>query len=506
MDVKEYDHVVVYTDGSRVGPPNGTGGGIHGYAFNSGVLNENTPYSLPDVEECVTTNGYKKFPKDIKKPTVPETVDFFDCVIPVPAEFWSDVAELMAFISLFENSPILAKNYTIYIDASYVVNAWNDWMDGWRKRGWTKADGTPIANVNLIKKMDEIKARLRQEGRSIRVIKIKGHAGFYGNERADMMARKASSMVAAGQGVEYRPLWSVSGELPAEPEAEVMGTDGSLLNMPKITNTKFCYPLVNEEHPTMTINGESWKYMFGGNHAKNKEDIVFIGKMIPDAQFAVFLSKEGWENVYQLVNKHNELAWDNVPPMKRYDPIAIVYNTMIKRKKFQDAAKEGLPVNLMKFSEDGNLWLYEDLAITRVVRPALLSYRALEIRDELAAFLRDGVEDRPSVVLNDITHLLFDEKDKPVKTFYRNVDVSFNVKVNYPESDKQIPIILTRNIDMPDRTDMNRIMEPGGKWYVACRRPQKRCVEFAVVYIGKEYHGLWCGYYANKRILKEEEV
>lgn len=508
MDIKDVDVAVIYTDGSHLTTPPGTGAGIHGYLFNHGVLDDRMAYRYNGATEHVTVSGYKKFPQDIKVPDVPDTVEFVDAFIPLPSHFWSDAAELTAFITLFESAPFRAKNYIVYVDASYLVNTWNQWIENWKRKNWTKADGGPIGNRELIIKISEIKDRMHAEGRSVKVIKIKGHAGHYGNERADQMAGKASALVAAGVGVEHRPYWSTE-EMPEEliiVEEEQALTAG-VTNFPLLTNTvKFCFPMVNEPHPEVTVNGESWKYMFGGNHAKNKDDVVFVGKMIPDAQFAVFFNRDGWDNIYTLVNNHCDRAWDGVARLKQFDPMAIVYLDFIKRKKFVDAAKGGLPISEMPLSDDRNVCMFQDLLITRLLRPALLSYRALTIRDELASWLRDAIEGRKDVVLNDITDLLFDAAGKPRKDFYRAVDRSFSAKVGYAGSDKTIPVVLTRGTDLPARSEMNRIKEPTGRYYVATRRTQARCVEYAVVYIGEQHHGLWCGYYANKRILQEAEA
>lgn len=506
MEIKEFDVAVIYTDGSRLTNPPGTGAGIHGYLYNHADLDEKLAYRYGGATEHVTTTGYKKFPADVKVPDVPACVEFVDAIIPVPSHHWSDVAELTALISLFNAAPFKARNYIVYIDASYVVNAWNEWMTGWKARGWVKADGAPIGNREFILKLDEIKERMREEGRSVKIIKIKGHSGRYGNERADMLAGKASAMVAAGQGIEYRPYWMSEEALPEVVEEQVT-LDDSITRFPLLATTaKFCYPMVNENAPTVIAGGESWHYMLAGNHAKDKEDVVFIGKMIPDAHFAMFFTRDSWENAYSLVNLHNERAWDGVPSLSKFDPMAIVYNDYIKRKKFVDALKAGLTLDRLTLADNNNVCMYDDLIITRLVRPPLLSYRALEFRDELAAWLRDTVDRKPSVVLNDITDLLFDENGKPRKDFYRNVDRSFNVNIQFPNSDQTIPVILTRGIDMPGRTEINRVKEPEGRFYVVTRRDQPRCVEYAVVYLGKEYHALWCGYYANKRILKEEEA
>lgn len=504
--MKDVDVAVIYTDGSHTESPKGSGAGIHGYLFNNGDLEDSQAYSHPGVSERITTVGYKKVPQDVKCPELPDTVQFVDAVIPVPKEFYSDVGELIAFITLFENAPFRAKNYIIYVDASYVVNTFNEWIDGWHKRGWVRADGTPLANKELIVRIWEIKQQMKKEGRGVKVIKIKGHSGHYGNDRADELARKGSAITATNDGVPYQPYWSKD-ELPASAEPEPIAAGMNLAAYPPICTVKYCYPLVNEDHPTVKVKDETFHYMFGGNHAKNKDDLVFIGKMIPDAHFSVMFTKQPWDNIYTIVNNHAALAWKDTPKMRQYDPIGVVNNEFVKRKKFVDVAGDGLPADKMHFSgEDSNVWFFEDLAISRMLRPPLLSYRALDIRDELATTLRDVLHQEKGYVLNDITDLLFDDKGKPVKEYYRSVDKSITLKIDFPMGKRPVSVILTRGIDIPSRTEINRIKEPEGRYYIAVCRPEKYYIRYFLIYIGKEYHGLWCAYYANRRILREEEV
>lgn len=504
--MKNVDVAVIYTDGSHLTSPLGTGAGIHGYLFNREAIEDGRVYRHPSIPEGITTSGYRQINKDEKLPPLPETVEFIDGVVPVPKMSHSDVAELVAFLTVFEHAPFVAKNYVIYIDASYVVNTYNDWIDGWAARGWRRADGTPIANLELIQRMWEVKQRLKKEGKGVRVLKIKGHSGRYGNERADELARKGSSISARGDGLDYTPYWSKDEMPEEEQQPEVVGEGVNLSAFPDICVTKFCYPMVNEPHPTVTVNGNKLYYMFGGNHAKQKDDIVFVGKYIPDAQFCVMFTKEPWDNVYELVNTHSAKAWEGVPRLRQFDPIAVVFNLFVKRKKFAEAAANGIPIERMHFSEDKNLWMFEDLSITRILRPALLSYRCITIRDELAGWLRDAMEGKNSVVMNDITDLLYDEKGKPKKDFYRNVDKGFDVTIHIPGSKNKVKTILTRGIDIPTRTEINRMKEPEGRFYVAVRRPERQYIEYALVYIGEKYHGLWCGYYSNKRILTDKEL
>ncbi|MGL5397161.1 MAG: RNase H family protein [Shewanella sp.] len=484
----------------------GTGAGIHGYLFNNDTLQEGAVYRCGDLPEGITSRGYRKITKDMKLPELPEDVDFVNCVFPLPAHLWADVAELSAFIAVFEEtSPFIARNYYLFIDASYVVNAVNQWIGNWKRNNWRRADGTPIANIEEIKKIDEILIRLKKEGRGVTVSKIKGHDGHYGNEMADKLAGQASAMVAFNENPVFGPIWNASA-ITTVVENQTFGESVDVIQVPQITVARYVYPMVNEEHPTVTVNGETWKYMFAGNHTKNKDDIVFLCKMVPDCQFAVLFDREGWDNIYGIVNQHAVHAWGEVPAMKRYDPVGIINIEFLRRKKFVAACADGLPIAELEFSEDRNVWKFGDLAISRLLRPALLSYRSLEIRDELATWLRDSIECKPNVTKNDITDLLFDAKGKLHKDFYGQTTLAMTFDVDYPEGKKKIPVIISRGIDIPMRTDMGRVHEAGGRWYIVTRRPAERHVEYAVVYEGVKHHGLWCGYYSNKRILRDDDL
>lgn len=501
--MKEYDVAVLYTDGSHTTAPLGSGAGIHGYLYNKADFKSERGYFADGVPEAVTSEEYQIISQAEKLPAMPEgLVEWVNCTIPVPKEQFSDVGELVAFISAFDGAPFKAKKYVIHVDATYVLNSFNKWLEGWASRGWLRADGTPVANLKLMQRIWELKQGFKKDGISVKVVKIKGHSDRYGNDQADKMARLGSTMTATFENVEYRPFWTTE-EMPAKEEKEQavdVGINLSLL--PAINTQKFHYVQVNEPHPMCTVNGEQWYYLSSGNHAKDKDDIVLLGKMIPDAMFSVTFAKKPWENLYFLANAHANTAWQDTPALKRFDPIAIITGDFLKRKKFQEACKEGIPIERMTFSEDRNVWFFEDLAISRILRPALLSYRAIGFRDELAQMLKSVMQKEAHIVLNDITDLLFDEKGKPSKEVYRNVDKSFEIQAKIPFNDTQtIPIILTRGIDLPQRTDINRIKEPTGRFYVACWRPEERYVRYAVIYLGEEYNGLWIAYYAANRIL-----
>lgn len=84
-----------------------------------------------------------------------------------------------------------AKEYTgdqvrIYSDSTYAVKGVLEWMKGWKKRGWRKADGSTILNPEIWMEIDKA-----WEPSKMSLSHVRGHSGHPGNEAADKWAVKA---------------------------------------------------------------------------------------------------------------------------------------------------------------------------------------------------------------------------------------------------------------------------------------------------------------------------
>lgn len=75
---------------------------------------------------------------------------------------------------------------TLYSDSKYLVDAINqNWVYGWRKKGWKKSDGKPALNIDLWERLLTL-----LETHRVRFIWVKGHNGHPYNERCDRLAVK----------------------------------------------------------------------------------------------------------------------------------------------------------------------------------------------------------------------------------------------------------------------------------------------------------------------------
>jgi ribonuclease HI len=92
--------------------------------------------------------------------------------------------ELMAAIAALE-SLREACAVTLYTDSVYVKQGLNEWLPGWKARGWRTADKKPVKNQDLWQRLDAAAARHQVDWHW-----VKGHAGNPGNEAADRLANE----------------------------------------------------------------------------------------------------------------------------------------------------------------------------------------------------------------------------------------------------------------------------------------------------------------------------
>ena len=78
-------------------------------------------------------------------------------------------------------------------DSKYLVDLASNWRHGWKRRGWRKASGQPVKNLDLIKELDDA-----LENRSVTWTWVKGHSGVPGNEYADRLTNEAMDDIRSG--------------------------------------------------------------------------------------------------------------------------------------------------------------------------------------------------------------------------------------------------------------------------------------------------------------------
>ncbi|MDX2356727.1 ribonuclease HI family protein [Dietzia sp. PP-33] len=108
--------------------------------------------------------------------------------------------ELTAVLDLLRQTAHSPEPVHILCDSQYVINSVTKWMAGWKRKGWKKADGKPVLNVEVMKALDEA-----MRGREVTFEWVKGHAGHELNEKADALANGAARAHSSRQEPESGP-------------------------------------------------------------------------------------------------------------------------------------------------------------------------------------------------------------------------------------------------------------------------------------------------------------
>ena len=91
----------------------------------------------------------------------------------------------MEMIAVIEGLKEIKKKALIevYTDSKYVQQGVNEWLAGWKAKGWKTASKKPVKNQDLWQELDQL-----IQLHDISFHWVKGHAGHPENERADALA------------------------------------------------------------------------------------------------------------------------------------------------------------------------------------------------------------------------------------------------------------------------------------------------------------------------------
>jgi len=108
----------------------------------------------------------------------------------------NNIAELTALEQLLSTVDPQAS-LEVRMDSQYAMNAVTTWLPGWRKRGWKTAKGDPVANRDLVVRIDALLA-----GRDVKFVYVPAHQsdGDPLNAFADEAASACAVSQKAGSG------------------------------------------------------------------------------------------------------------------------------------------------------------------------------------------------------------------------------------------------------------------------------------------------------------------
>lgn len=100
----------------------------------------------------------------------------------------NNTAELNGILMAFKASMhYIKQNCSVQIlsDSKYSIDCITKWAKGWKAKGWKKAGGDEIKNLELIQTLYQYYEMLQKD---ITITHVRGHADVEGNELSDRMA------------------------------------------------------------------------------------------------------------------------------------------------------------------------------------------------------------------------------------------------------------------------------------------------------------------------------
>jgi len=116
-------------------------------------------------------------------------------------DFWQSESDTtnnrMAIRSAIDGLTLLKRPCIVRFvsDSQYLVRGMNEWVRGWKAKGW-KRKGGPPENLKLWQELDETAAR-----HSVEWVWVRGHTGHPRNEYANHLATKAAKELISSPGL-----------------------------------------------------------------------------------------------------------------------------------------------------------------------------------------------------------------------------------------------------------------------------------------------------------------
>jgi len=97
----------------------------------------------------------------------------------------NNIMEMTGALEGIRNTPA-GSRLQLTSDSQYLIKGMTEWIGGWKRRNWKKADGQPVLNKEIWIELDR-EASLRQ----VEWKWIRGHTGHTRNEQCDRLAKLA---------------------------------------------------------------------------------------------------------------------------------------------------------------------------------------------------------------------------------------------------------------------------------------------------------------------------
>lgn len=495
-DAKPLEGVIYSDGGCRAMEPNNpasrgyAGWGMHGYIYNR----EAPKVGAGAKKGVPSPKGYDL--KGSGKGTI-TVLKYVDAFASIAGEGTNNIAELTAAMEAikFATSEGLSR-LCLITDSKYTVQSITEWIGKWKANGWTRADGTPIANRAIIQELDHYISMFKAAGGKLVVEWVRGHNGDLGNTLADRYANRAVLSLKEGRKIEVHRVSEAKGYWKAGHERNRML---SLANW---------YFTTSKQMDRIAPDGRHIYYM--GDIRDSEE---FFGKRISDATFSIVYLKEPEPVLEDLREHFVKLSKGTMQGLIASDLrsifLADVYDALMEHgEDLLVLNRNRQSIEHMDRAKDGDK---DGIELGHEIRPTRLAFTAVNVMETLEGILNDYLSPKESskIRVTDITDVLYERTEAKNKVTVKLQPTvtgstrSLDVPVTYHMggSDAQKEVCLTLGQDLPDRNTLAALAMDGVKAAVVTWPESAQAFRFATIIEADGDVGIWSGPYANLQLV-----
>ncbi|QTH80277.1 putative ribonuclease H [Pseudomonas phage pPa_SNUABM_DT01] len=382
-------HGVLYADGGFYSSERAGGWGLHGYVYSAESLPDKAkgsgvPGSTP------TAKGYSDTKDETKAVNVLNYIDSFGGV---PKASSNNHTELLAAKEAL--TYVLEKGLhqtTIYSDSEYVVKGVNQYLDRWKQTGWRNRNGDEVSNKSDWLAVDSLLTQLRDNQNQVTLAWIKGHNGHTGNEKADSWAGKGNCIGLNGYDLSFKL------EQPPEGYWKSVSNYNRMLDQPKwyfSSDAKECRLSKDGRHVYWT-----------GQHGDDED----VAKPQSDSSNAVLYLKEQLP-VLEKVREHFV--------EKDHHQVGHLFVGALRNLLNANVAEDIHRFGLKVFKGNKANWSLQTekkVPVVHHVTPTGLSFYNVDNLTNMTVILDQFMEGDKSVLVTDLTDLLYEAVEKKAVT------------------------------------------------------------------------------------------
>lgn len=492
---------VLYCDGGANPNPNGpSGSGVHGYIYVDAEKDEK-PFR---IDSWITTDEKYVMKKDFS-PMVHKLVKPIQMVEIVDSLGLgtNNIAELKAVVAALEFVLTLQGISRVHIicDSEYTLKGMNVWAEGWKKNGWRKPDGSPPSNLEIWRKLDDLKTIVASR-MTLTSAWTKGHSVMseLGNDTADWLA--TMGVARSRRGIVDRTVQvTEANEYFAKKES--------------------IHPFISLKRVLFSTSSE-WHQpgMYYQADGAGKDHVT--GKQTSEATYSVLCLQDPDKTMESVIQS---VCDRELPSNARYNRIVYAKTDMLKNQDLLHYLKQWGKDALMPDQRNLNQNFLDRRPVVVEVRGDELPLRAFDaltfLESLLITYQECLVDQKPffegdvrEIRIFDVTDHFYDTKVKrsgkaelEVHELKKQFGVGcVNTRVKIPLADKsasEVEVILSFGEDVPPRNTFRHIEVLNPSIHVITWKEADTVIRYATIVKTDDAVGIWANYFANNILLKK---